>query len=77
MKKTLLIIMGLLFMGSIAIAGHLVDNHAAWEILKSTDNTILSYLEEQEMGGAHITVTFTTFSTAHMERMAARSDLGL
>lgn len=77
MKKVLLTIIGLLFISSIAIANHLVDNHAAWEVLRSTDNTILRYLEEQEMGEAHATVSFTDFSTAHVERGDARDALGL
>lgn len=77
MKKILLAITGLIFIASVAVADHLVDKHAAWEILRSTNSTILQYLEEQEMGGDHITVTFSTFSSVHMERDLARADLGL
>jgi len=77
MKKILPVIIGLIFISSVAVANHLVDKHAAWEKLRETDQTILRYLEEKEMGGAHVIVTFSTFSTAHMERMTARSDLGL
>ena len=77
MKKILLIIIGLLFISSVAIANHLVDKHAAYETLRATNDTILRYLEEKEMGGEHVIVTFSAFSTAHMERMAARADLGL
>ena len=77
MKKILLIITGLILISSIAVANHLVDKHAAYETLRATNNTILRYLEEQEMGGGHITVTFSTFSTACMERVDARSALGL
>lgn len=77
MKKILLIITGLILISSVAVANHLADKHAAYETLRSTNNTILRYLEEQEMGGGHITVTFSTFSTAHMERVDARSALGL
>jgi hypothetical protein len=76
MKKIILAI-GILFISSIAVANHLVDKHAAWETLRFTDNTILQYLEEQEMGGGHTSITFSTFSTAHVQRDAARSDLGL
>ena len=76
MKKILLAI-GIVFISSVAIANHLVDKHAAWEALRSTNSIILQYLEEQEMGGVHITVTFSTFSSAHMERDVARSALGL
>ena len=77
MKKILLIITGLVLISSIAVANHLVDKHAAYEALRSTNNTVLRYLEEQEMGGDHITVTFSTFSTAYMERVDARSALEL
>lgn len=77
MKKILLATIGLIFIGSVAVANHLVDNHAAYEKLRETNQTILRYLEEKEMGGDHVIVTFSIFSTAHMERMAARSTLGL
>lgn len=77
MKKILLATLGLILIGSVAVANHLVDNHAAWETLRSTNITILRYLEEKEMGGDHIVVTFSSFSTAHMERDEARLLLGL
>lgn len=77
MKKILLIITGLIFISSVAIANHLVDKHAAYETLRATNTTILRYLEEKEMGEDHIIVTFSAFSTACMERKDARSTLGL
>lgn len=76
MKRILLIIC-VLFTSSIAVAGHLVDKHAAWEVLRVTDSIIFQYLEEQEMGGGHIDVTFSRFSTAYMQRDVARTELGL
>lgn len=79
MKKILLgiVIISLLILSNIAISDPLLDKHAAWEILRVTDAKIMQYLEEQKMGGAHITVTFSTFSTACMQRIEARTDLGL
>ena len=77
MKKILLIITGLILISIAAIANPLVDKHAAHETLRTTNITILQYLEEQEMGVDHITVTFAAFSTACMERVDARSALGL
>ena len=79
MKKKLILsaIILVIVMSGVAIADHLRDKHAAWEILNSTNSTVLQYLEEQEMGGEHITITFSTFSTVHMQRDGARSDLGL
>lgn len=78
MKKIIsIVVVMLLAVSAVGFAGHLVDNHAAWEKLHETDQLVLQYIEEQEMGGAHITVTFTAFSTAHMERKTARTNLGL
>ena len=78
MKKHLIIaIATILIVSGISMADHLVDKHNDYNILQTTNHIILQYLEEQEMGGAHITVTFSSFSTAHMERITARSNLGL
>jgi uncharacterized protein YxeA len=78
MKKIIIITVVMLLMASaVVFANHLIDNQASWTKLHETDQLILKYIEEQEMGGAHITVTFTTFSTAHMERVTARTQLGL
>jgi hypothetical protein len=77
MKKILLALIGLTLISSVAVANHLVDKHAAYETLRGTNLTVLKYLEEQEMGGGHITVTFAAFSTAYMERVTARAELGL
>ena len=77
MKKILLIITGLILISIVAIANPLIDKHAAHETLRTTSITILQYLAEKEMGGDHIVVTFTAFSTACMERMGAEATLGL
>lgn len=69
-------IITILIVSSITWANDLINKQSYWEALKSTNQSIFGYIEEDIMGHA-TTLTYTQYSTLCMERKSARNSLGI